>query len=184
MCYSEKLSNEGSAYQTEHGWVYVAFKTIAVRHSKDQVLRPLHAIDKWDEYRYQPGKLVRDQHGFHVAATRRGAIQAALTYAGHEPARKHETALAAWRRLEKDVSERSNSYHYSLCVVRCLVPAESVGDASHCHAMLMLAPGQRETAADVARCAAENRRLQRRLDARTAAVEKLRAIVEGKAALA
>jgi hypothetical protein len=179
MCYSEKLAADGSAYQTEHGWVYVAHKTVAVRISDDQVIRPLHAIENWSDYAYAPGTLVRDRHGFHVAATRRGAIQAALRYTEHD--RKIETALTAWRRLEKQVSKRSGSHYYYLRVVRCLVPSESVGEKEHCHAIMILAPGQHETEADVARCDAENRRLRRKLDVRTAALEKLRTITSGKA---
>jgi hypothetical protein len=184
MCYSEKLAADGSAYQTEHGWVYVAHKTVAVRISDDEVIRPLHAIDGWSDYQYTPGKLVRDRHGFHVAASRRGAMQAALRYAEHVQAREIETALTAWRRLEERISDRSGSHYYKLRVVRCLVPSESIGEKEHCHSIMILAPGQRETEADVARCDAENRRLRRKLDARTEALEKLRTITSGKAVLA
>lgn len=193
MCFSEKLADKAHAYQTKHGWVYVAWKAVAVNTTTGDVrplYRPYSECDytgerKWGTWgTFQVEELVRDRHGFHVGASPKGAMVAALQFVdyGDEKSRRAETALQAWRRLEKQMSDRSAKEHsYVVRLVRVLVPSASIGDGEHAHSMLMLPPGVRETEADIAECDRENRRLSRALNQREIALSKLREIANGKA---
>jgi hypothetical protein len=164
MCYSEKLADQAHAYQTQNGWVYIGWK--AVLKDKYGTLLSLRTDREGDHYDYTPLKLLRDRHGFHLAATREGAIRAALKFLD-DYEQRHETALHAIRRLSC----------YKVRVVRCLVPSESIGQGNHAHAMLVLPPRQRETEVLIDLADRENRRLKRKIDERDRAVRKLRNLV-------
>lgn len=166
MCYSEQLT-ECNAYETEHGWVHVAYKAVLVQ--DDGELQPL--IYSGGPL-YRPRRLVRDRHGYHVAATRKGAWSAALHGDREAYDRKTATALAWIRRIERERDGRVR-------VVRCLVPTASIGKDNHCHALYVLPLRTRETEADIEAVDRENARLARAVDGRQRALDVLRGVTTG-----
>lgn len=153
MCYSEQLS-EAMGYAEPHGWVLVGWKAVLRGEKSGKLYQLLHHHGSRQTYR--PAELVRDQHGFHTAATRRGAIEAALKFGEENWDPRRETALHRIRDTwDEDVLSMK------LRLTQILVPARAVGDGNHCHSMLMLRPGERATAEQIAACNRENARIER-----------------------
>ena len=129
MCYSEKLS-EANAFQGEHGWVYLGWKAFFI-HSNGSRRACGGGDDIAGHFEFSVGALLRDSHGFHVAATHSGAF----------------SALLGILRAEDDSTERAVSFirkfHHlkrhlaRLAIYPVLIPEHSADAENHCHAMVV-----------------------------------------------
>lgn len=167
MCYSEKLA-QANAYAGADGWVFAGFKAV-LSDMHGRVFALVRLRDEWDDpyprYEYKVGKLDRAVHGFHLAASRRGALQAALKFGAYDPrtttVREHFAAV--WP-------------GYKVRIRAALVPERSMGETEHAHAIVLCA-GLQPTAQEIKAAHRENAQLARAERREEACREKLAALL-------
>ena len=149
MCYSDRLSRFGG-YNVDGRWVLVGWKAIDTSVRID-ILRPM--ITVWRSRcpgmltEFEPGTLQPDPtpHGFHVAASKFRAIRALFNMkyfrpVGDLPCAHRHTAF----RARYEITQLKN-----IAIIRVLVPEIAMRDDGHVDAMMIIAPGERETPAQV-----------------------------------
>ena len=103
-----------------------------------------------------PHTLMTDKHGFHVANSEVSIINDSVNPFGMEEYRYQHpsTPLAYFPGDELIELEVRTGYRVKEPGVLCrvLIPASAVGPGNHAHAMVVIPPGEKETAADIALC--------------------------------
>jgi len=157
MCYSEELKKDMNAYQTDKGWVLVGYKAVVECEEHPGKYRALYQGPKNDQrgdslyywvyggqenvhYHYEFGKPLDDKHGFHLGASRRGAMKGLIRSTGTGGSWGNRD----WEPKARYIRRNSIKWH----VIRCLVPQDAV-EENHATTMMALPPGERETWVDV-----------------------------------
>lgn len=194
MCYSETLKSDLGAYKTDYGWVLVGVKAMvkvnqspgyycALKRFDPDALRffnrmpssgapitndTLSRLDNFGNYVYAFDVPMRDEHGFHLGASRRGALKAALNFferPRHTWPRKCidcRQSAQAWSYLDPwfdvpcmhvKVTTRAaqvrQEWGKRLVTTRVLVPEIAV-EHNHAHVATFIRPGQHETESQIA----------------------------------
>jgi len=130
------------------------------RHPMEALRMAMQATRGVTHQSFRPRELLVDSHGFHVVATEERARSSDANPFGWHTVSKIAGKLLDCTRFEEDpggmardldiVRQKKINPPGDLC--RVLVPESAVDDCGHCHAMVLIPPGERETATDIAIC--------------------------------
>jgi len=151
VCYSQRLDRSHAYYVEGAGWLLEAWKYAMVTADGGRAA-PLAETEDQRLYRYRVRRVMHSQHGFHVLATRRAAVEMLLREHGDHPRRRY-------------------------LIVRCLVPENAIESDGHAHELYMLPNGRAVGDDDIERATVTARRSAREAREIESAIELLRAAV-------
>lgn len=141
MCYSETLTREAHGHYVEatQSWVLEGWKLV---NGVGPLPSSLH--EGHQEYDYELGKVLYDDHGFHLAATKRGALKASMQMVDQP-----EWDLCSHPGCNQSHwMTRAKQLRHKLATYMKVLVAEEAIENNHAHVMLCLPAGRTSVSAE------------------------------------